>query len=114
MTRIIPAPMLVFLPTFVDEGIVSLLERTAPWSGLHVSCSKRFVDTTVIRAKQGVVIPLINWNPQATQGLRLTVSLDVPTQHVSLASAGPVRVQRENGRTVFTFDLDVADALILR
>jgi len=38
----------------------------------------------------------------------------VPTAKVALASGGAVKHKMERGKHVFTLDLDVADALILR
>ena len=77
------------------------------------------VESTVIEAPQGIVIPLINWKGKDGLGvpiknLRVTVNIPVPTKNVSLASGRPVAMKQENGATVFTLDLDVADALILR
>ena len=103
-----------FIPTNFDqlaEGVISVLAGNAP---LPVSCSAPLVETTVIEAKQGVVIPLVNWLPDPVKGLTVTVSIKVPTAKVSLASGKPVKHRTEAGKTVFTLDLDVADALILR
>jgi hypothetical protein len=72
------------------------------------------VETTVIRSKQGVVIPLIEWAGANRKQLHVSVRLDVPTKQVSLASGRPVMMQQEKGYVEFIFDLDVADALILR
>ena len=80
-----------------------------------VSCSERLVENTVIQAKQGTVISLINWSGAPQKDLRVTVFLPVPTKQVSLASGGAVKTSKGDlGSTVFTLDLDVADALILR
>ena len=79
-----------------------------------VSCSNRFVENTVIQAKQGTVISLINWSGVPRKNLRVDVPIPVSTKHVSLASGAPVKMSKEDGRLVFTLDLDVADALILR
>ncbi len=79
-----------------------------------VSCSEPLVESTVIEAKQGVVIPLVNWSTGPVKGLTVTVALKVPTAKVTLASGRAVKRKREGGKTVFTLDLDVADALILR
>jgi hypothetical protein len=85
----------------------------------QVECSEPLVETTVIEAPQGTVIPLINWKGKDGLGvpikdLRVTVNIPVPTKNVSLASGRPVAMKQENGATVFSLDLDVADVLILR
>jgi hypothetical protein len=106
-----------FLPHAFDEGAFNLIATIAD-EDLPVVCSREHVETTVIQAKQGVVIPLINWrNPKLGQGVRsltVTVNFTVPTANVTLASGRPVRVERKDGKIVFTLDLDVADALIVR
>jgi hypothetical protein len=76
------------------------------------------VETTVIEAPQGVVIPLINWKGKDGVGvpiknLRVAVNIPVP-KNVSLASGRPVRMGMYGNARLFTLDLDVADALILR
>ena len=48
------------------------------------------------------------------KGLTVTVGVEVPTKDVTLASGKPVRVASDGGKRTFTFDLDIADALILR
>jgi hypothetical protein len=70
----------------------------------------------VIVAKQGAVIPLINWGPNPVKGLDVwsrRIRLADSTK-ITLASGRPVRTRQQNGGLVCTLDLDVADALILR
>jgi hypothetical protein len=106
------------LPSDYDENAGKFL--TLRMKELPVECSEPLVETTVIEAPQGVVIPLINWKGKDGLGvpiknLRVTVNIPVPTRNVSLASGRPVLMkQQEKGRTDFTLDLNVADALILR
>ena len=68
----------------------------------------------IIEAKQGTLIPLINWSGQPIQSLEVIVTIPTPTNKVELASGKPVQVKHEAGRQILTLDLDVADALILR
>jgi hypothetical protein len=103
-----------FIPTDFDRQAARLFEVAAEGVGRPVRCSEPLVDSTVIEAKQGVLIPLINWSKGPVKGLTVTVALDVPAGKVSLAGGGKVEVTRKDGRRVFTLDLDVADALILR
>jgi hypothetical protein len=81
---------------------------------LAVSCSVPLVENTVIQAKQGTVISLINWSGTPQKNLKVTVDVPVSAKQVSLASGATVKTSREDGKLVFTLDLDVADALILR
>ncbi|MBI1913172.1 MAG: beta-galactosidase trimerization domain-containing protein [Planctomycetes bacterium] len=109
-----------FIPTKFDEVASALVKL--PASGAYgakeiewpVVCSEPLVENTVIEAKSGVVIPLVNWSAGPVKGLTVTVSLNVPSAKVSLASGRIVRHKNEGGKQVFTLDLDVADALILR
>jgi len=104
-----------FVPTEFHAGAAALIG--APASGVErpVLCSEPLVETRIIRSEHGVLIPLVNWSAGPVKGLTVTVSVDVPTADVTLASGKPVRVSTaEDGRCVFRLDLDVADALILR
>jgi len=68
----------------------------------------------VIESKIGTLIPLVNWSGKPVRGLKLTVNVPVPTGNASLAGGGKLQRSNEGKATVFTFDLDLADALILR
>ena len=103
-----------FIPTKFDDLASGLIRVPADNVQLPVSCSEPLVETTVIEAKQGVVIPLVNWSAGPVKGLTATVSIKVPAAKVSLASGKAVKRRTEGGKTIFTLDLDVADALILR
>jgi hypothetical protein len=102
-----------------DDSMAHFLPR-AEWNEpfwvdarhVPVICSSP-VETTVVQAKQGAVVALINWRPMPVKGLNVTLQFDAPRK-VTLASGRPVQTKQENGHLVCTFDLDVADALILR
>lgn len=99
------------LPTRVNPEVARMLPLP---KNRPVVCSDNLVETTVIQAKQGTAVPLINWRPEPIQGLTVTLDLDVPAGSVTRASGRPVQVSRKDGKLVCTLDLDVADALILR
>lgn len=105
--------MIHFLPTAFDAMAGDLIASPAAELSLPVKCSEPLVETTVIESPQGVVIPLVNWSGEPIHELEVTVSIPTPTTNVSLASGRPV-IWEVNGHNTFTFDLDVADALILR
>ncbi len=69
------------------------------------------VETTVIRSPHGLVIPLVNWSQGPLKALRIKLHLAHPFSEVSLASGKTVTSSGDNS---WIFDLDVADALILR
>jgi hypothetical protein len=106
--------MIHFLPTEFDDRAADLIASPADGLKLPVLSSQPLVETTVLRARQGIVIPLVNWTQQPVKQLRLTVRFAVPMGNATMASGQAVKVEREGGDTVYTFDLDVADALILR
>jgi hypothetical protein len=102
-----------FLPTSFDPSLEPVLARLREqWA--PCTCSTRLVETTIVQSKHGTLVPLINWNREPIKKLEVRVSLPVPTAHVTLASGRPVQMSRQDKMTVFTLDLDVADALILR
>ncbi|HKB34838.1 MAG TPA: beta-galactosidase trimerization domain-containing protein, partial [Gemmataceae bacterium] len=103
-----------FIPTKFDRLAAALVAAPAEGIERPVLCSEPLVESTVIEAKSGVVIPLVNWSAGPVKGLTVTVSIKLPTAKVSLASGGAVKHRTEGGLHVFTLDLDVADALILR
>lgn len=79
-----------------------------------IVCSAPLVETTLIQAKQGIVIPLINWTRTPLKNLEVTVRLSAAPRQASLATGGRLAMQPTKDMIRFTFDLDVADALILR
>jgi len=102
-----------FLPTNFERGAAVLIATPADFER-PVLCSEPLVENCVIQAKQGTLIPLINWTGKPVKGLTVTVSIDAPAGKVELASGKEVKVMRAGGKQTFTLDLDVADALILR
>ncbi|MBL8794691.1 MAG: beta-galactosidase trimerization domain-containing protein [Planctomycetia bacterium] len=102
-----------FLPTKFDPAAQRLLAAPAGVD-LPVSAAQPLVESTIITAKQGTLIPLINWNPTPLKAVTVTVRIPVPTAKVSLASGKTVQMAKDGNATTFTLDLDVADALILR
>ncbi len=103
-----------FLPTEFDPDVAALIALPGRGISRPVECSNPLVETTVIQSKKGVVIPLVNWTHKPVKGLHVKVAIDTPMRKVSLASGRPLKQSTVEGVRVYTFDLDVADALILR
>jgi hypothetical protein len=108
-----------FIPTAFDANAAALVGLPAEGVELPVECSEPLVASSVIRSDGGVVIPLVNWSGRPQENMEVVVKVPVPTAEVSLASgrevAGEVaEVEGGGPLAVFTFDLDIADALILR
>ena len=109
-----PDSMSHFLPTNFERGAAALVDSIAGDVARPIDCSQPLVESTMIVAPQGVVIPLVNWSAGPVKGLQVTVDGDLPNRAVVLASGQPVASKRVAGKNRFTLDLDVADAIILR
>jgi hypothetical protein len=85
-------------------------------AGAPVLSSEPRIDVGVLAAAgKGTVLPVTNWAGRPLQGLQLTLQFKCQFSKAALASGGAVKVDMlTSGFNVFTFDLDVADALILR
>jgi hypothetical protein len=103
-----------FMPSDFNSAAADLIARPADGLQRPVVCSQPLVETTVVGSKHGVVIPLVNWGPQPVTGLCVTVAIPLPAKTASLASGRPVARSSGQGAAVFTLDLEIADALILR
>ena len=103
-----------FLPTDFEMSARALVG--APLANIkpQISCAP-LTEAMIIRSKQGVVIPLVNWDKAALKSQTLVVHVPVPTKSIRLASGRPIQVESKAGGAVSVrFDLGVADALIFR
>src|SRR5262249_26502643 len=91
-----------FIPTKFDDAASRLVGLPAAFIDLPVKCSERLVESTVIEAKSGVVIPLVNWSAGPMKGLTVTVSVNVPTAKGSLASGGAAAQKEWGGKASIT------------
>jgi len=106
--------MCQLVPTAFDGPMGRLLGSIASDDERPVITSDDLVQATVIESKLGALVTLDNWRGAPIKGLRVQVNVPVPTGRISLASGGRVKVKQDGNRTIFTLDLDVADALVLR
>jgi hypothetical protein len=102
-----------FLPTTFGAAAQAFFAAHVP-AERPVSCTEPLVETTVLQAKTGTAIPLVNWTPRPIKGLQVTVRMPVPSAKVSLASGNPVRMSQDGNVIQCTLDLDTADGLIFR
>ncbi len=102
-----------FIPTEFDAGVGELVWLPAAGLTPPVAADQKHIETTVIESKAGTLITLVNWSGKPAKDLKLTVSIPVPAK-AELAGGGAVKVSKEKEKTVFTLDLELADALILR
>jgi len=103
-----------FLPTEFDLPAAALIGLPTKDLPRPVECSEGLVETTIIEAPQGTVIPLVNWSGKSVPELQVMLQINLPAEKISLAGGGPVKVSQVEGRTVVSFALEVADALIVR
>lgn len=106
--------MIHFLPTEFDPRAARLIALPAANLKRPVTCSQPLVETTVIRSKRGVVIPLINWTGRPLKNLRVHVMIPTPGAKITLASGRAVQAFTVEGERFYMLDLDAADALIFR
>ena len=98
-----------FIPTAFDPGASALMASLAAGLERPVLSSEPLVETTVIRAAQGAIVSLVNWSGRPVKALKLSIP-GIPHAEAKLAAGGKV-VRTDDG---YIFDLEVADALILR
>lgn len=103
-----------FLPTDYDAAAGRLIGSAAEKVVRPVLSEAPLVETNVIESPAGTAILATNWSGKPIPRLVLTITMPVKTGSVTLASGGKVEVKAGDGRTTATFDLDVADTLILR
>jgi hypothetical protein len=106
--------MIHFLPIDFEEHMARLISLPAESLSSPCKCSHPLVEATVIESKHGVAIPLINWTDGRVDDLQVMVAFPTPPANASLASGGEVKVEEKDGFRIYTLDLEVADALILR
>ncbi len=103
-----------FIPAEFDRAVSDLVATVANVDR-EVLCTEPLVESSVIESPHGTAIPLISWAGRPLKDVMLIVRLKIPQKEATMASGNPVRVAREaDGSFVFTFDLEAADALILR
>jgi hypothetical protein len=103
-----------FMPINFDPAMTELIG--SPCDGLvrPVQASVPMVETTVIESPKGVVIPVVNWTGKPVAGLQLTINRPLPGKNITLASGAKISTKTDKDALVLTFDLDVADAVIVR
>lgn len=102
-----------FIPTDFDVAASALIGFSAEDVERPVVCSNPLVESTVLQSKAGIAIPLVNWSGAPIKGLKVTVS-SLMTKQATLATGGKITAKQEGQTTIYTLDLDVADAIVLR
>ena len=103
------------IPSSFDAAAYDLIGLAAEGIQRPITCSEPRVETSVIESPQGLVISLVNWSGKPVKRLVVTPAFQVPSEKITLASGQtPAVASEEKGIVSITFDLDVADAIILR
>ncbi len=109
------AAMSHFIPRDFDPNAAALIHSVAAHVLRPVESSVPLIECNIIESKIGTAIVVQNWSGSPAPGVKLTLRIPSPSAGSSLASgAALVAGQDEDGARTFTFDLDVADVLILR
>jgi hypothetical protein len=105
-----------FLPTRFDLGVRRFIAMWAYSSGAKrpILTSEDLVETSWIKSKKGIAVPLINYKGVPIPSLEVRV-LDAGTiRHVSSAVHGDLRFSQKGEEVIIQVPLDVADMLLLR
>jgi hypothetical protein len=103
-----------FIPTDFDQGASDLIGQPAREVQRPVMTSNPLVEASVVQAPEGMVVTLNNWSGAPVKNLTVMLNMPAPSKSVMLASGKAVKKTTIQGKQQFMFDLDVADALVLR
>jgi hypothetical protein len=103
-----------FNPTAFGRGAGQFIWSAGGPVTRPVLCSEPLVESTLIEAPQGKIIPLINWSQGPVKRLSVTLDSSVGAKQAALASGQPVELKSLDGKMVLILDLEVADVVILR
>jgi hypothetical protein len=74
------------------------------------------VENRIVESEHGILVPLVNWTPDPVESLTVSIQPEaVPDGATAVLASGrdlPPGQTDGEGRIAFTFDLDVADAII--
>jgi len=103
-----------FVPAQFDATAARLVGSIAEDIVRPVTCSQPLVEASLIESPAASIIVLTNWSGRPVRDCAVTAHIPLPARNATLASGARLTVGKDDHRTIFTFDLDVADVLILR
>ncbi len=103
-----------FIPSQFDAAAGRLIGSIAESVAPPVVGSQALVEVSLIESPAGAILVLANWSGKPIRELVVTANIPLPAQSAALASGSKIVVKKVGNQSVFTFDLDVADVLILR
>jgi hypothetical protein len=92
------------VPTHFDPGaraLLALVLRTASVEPV-VATDPPLIDTRLLQAPDGYILPLANYHDKVGQKVKLTIRTDTPIRTVTSAYHGRLAVKQEAGRLVVT------------
>jgi hypothetical protein len=101
-----------FIPTKFDARISGLLAEAVKDVERPVACSEPLVETTIIDSPKRVLIPLVNWSAGPVKQLHVKLNFAPPAGATPRLGSG-AKINADPDGQGFTFDLDVADAIVL-
>jgi hypothetical protein len=102
-----------FIPTEFDPQVGALIGSAATHLERPVVSSAALVETSIIESKAGTILVVQNWSGNPIRDLKLTVNIPAP-RHIELAGGGKVKTAINADKLEITFDLDVAETVIMR
>ena len=103
-----------FIPTDFDLNAGRLIGSVTADIVPPVVARAKLVEPSVIKAKRGTAVVLANWGGEPIKDFTLTANIRLPGK-ATLASGGKVKRKKQDGKRIYTFDLEIAgDVLILR
>lgn len=103
-----------FVPTQFDPAAGRLVGSIAESVARPVTCNQPLVEASLIESPAGTIVVLTNWSGRPVRDCAVTAHIPLPARSAALASGAKLTAGKDGERTVYTFDLDVADVLVLR
>lgn len=104
-----------FLPTAMDKGLrASITDAMLPKGYVRsVECSEPLVETTCIDSKGKLAVPLINYTGKSIDSLTVRIYGLTDAKRIRSVERGNLKTVVQDGATVVTLRLDVADMLLI-
>lgn len=109
-----------FLPVDFEKNIGFLIRSAFSKEPMVTALDKNnnslgFIETMIIESKVGIVIPVINWSNNGVKDARIKIKTNATGKKILLASGNQLKEVNISGQqTELVFDIEIADAIIIR
>jgi hypothetical protein len=103
-----------WIPTAFDAGAGALIGWPGRQLARPVAASESLVETALIEAPDGLVVPLINWTMRPIANLEVRLRAPPSRAVIGSAAGQPLTVRTNADELTIGVRLDTADALIFR